>query len=195
MAAAEIDFRLVRGGDTPVGAQLAAKLRDAIESRALESGDRLPSLRTLAIAAGVNVNTVRSVYSRLENEGLVRTEHGRGSFVAVPAPGRLARQELRRQIAQLEAALVAYPPPPNEGQAPSSSSVGGPGLLSEVELERVRDRLRDRLLDLDVQRADVLRRLEHLEEEPEPSSERRSTPSVSGARVRWVGLGLRPARP
>ena len=44
-------------------------------------GDQLPSVRDLAAEAGVNVNTVRAVYARLEREGLVRSEQGRGTFV------------------------------------------------------------------------------------------------------------------
>jgi DNA-binding transcriptional regulator YhcF (GntR family) len=188
-------FRIARDGEVPVGAQLAAKLRASIESGDLEPGDRLPSLRTLAAAAGVNVNTVRSVYSMLENQGLVRTEHGRGSFVTRAAPGRVTRHELRRQIAMLEAALVTHPPPPSEAAGARSGSPAGAGLLSEVELEQARDGLRDRLRELDRQRAEVYRRLEHLEDEPEPATERPSSPSVSGARIRWVGLELRPARP
>jgi GntR family transcriptional regulator len=77
-------------------------------------GDRLPSVRKLAEAAAVNVNTARAVYARLESEGLVRSEHGRGTFVSGEPAGDDAgtRRELRRQIAQLEARLVRLPPPP-----------------------------------------------------------------------------------
>jgi DNA-binding transcriptional regulator YhcF (GntR family) len=184
-------FRLDRAGHAPLGAQLAAKLRGLIETGELAAGDGLPSLRAMARAAAVNVNTVRAVYSKLENDGLVQTEHGRGTYVARPGAGRGARRELRRQIALLEAALAAHPPPPSEAAGARSGTSPGAGLLSELELEQVRDRLRDRLLELDRQRAEVLRRLEHLEE-PEaasqrPSPQRPSTPSVSGARIRWVG--------
>jgi hypothetical protein len=39
-------------------------------------------VRELAGATGVNANTVRAVYARLEAEGLVTAEHGRGTFVS-----------------------------------------------------------------------------------------------------------------
>ena len=39
------------------------------------------AIREAAAAAGVNVNTVRTVYARLETEGLVTSEQGRGTFV------------------------------------------------------------------------------------------------------------------
>jgi DNA-binding transcriptional regulator YhcF (GntR family) len=176
------DLRLSRDDELPLGTQLAVKLRSWIGSRELAPGDQLPSLRELAVAAGVNVNTIRAVYLRLENEGLVRTEHGRGTFVATPGSSAGARRELRRQIAQLEASLVKLPPLPSEAEGARSSGSPGAGLLSEAELEAVRDRLQERLLELDRQRAEVARRLEVFE----PAPAKQSTSSITGARVRWV---------
>jgi GntR family transcriptional regulator len=73
--------------ELPVGVQLAWRLRALIAAGRLAPGERLPSVRTLADWAGVNVNTVRGVYARLEDEGLVATRHGAGSFVAEGAGG------------------------------------------------------------------------------------------------------------
>ena len=75
------------GDELPVGVQLAWRLRALIAAGRLAAGDRMPSVRTLAGWAGVNVNTVRGVYARLEDEGLIVTRHGRGSFVADDAGG------------------------------------------------------------------------------------------------------------
>jgi DNA-binding transcriptional regulator YhcF (GntR family) len=75
------------GDELPVGVQLAWRLRALIASGRLAPGERLPSVRALAGWAGVNVNTVRGVYARLEDEGLVATRHGAGSFVAEGAGG------------------------------------------------------------------------------------------------------------
>ena len=71
----------------PLGTQLAWKLRAAIASGSLRPGDRLPAVRELASAAGVNVNTARAVYARLADQGVLVSEPGRGTFVA-SAPGR-----------------------------------------------------------------------------------------------------------
>jgi DNA-binding transcriptional regulator YhcF (GntR family) len=71
-----------RQDDIPVGVQLAWKLRAAIASGKLMNTDQLPSVRDLAQLSGVNVNTARAVYARLEREGLIETRHGLGTFVA-----------------------------------------------------------------------------------------------------------------
>ena len=192
----ELDLSVDRGAGIALGAQLAGRIRTAVEDGTLAPGDRLPSVRELADTAGVNVNTVRAVYARLESEGLVSSEQGRGTFVAARAPvGRAAtRQELHRQIAALEAALVRLPPPPLGTD--DSSAVSPPGraaLLSTEDLEAVRDRLVIRLHELDVQRAEVLQRLDELGAEDEPAEvpeatlTRRASPSLAGARIRWVG--------
>src|SRR5918996_1126314 len=73
--------------ELPVGIQLAWRLRALIAAGRLPAGERMPSVRALADWAGVNVNTVRGVYARLEDEALIVTHHGRGSFVAESAGG------------------------------------------------------------------------------------------------------------
>ena len=168
-----------------------------MQNGSLSPGDRLPSVRELADVAGVNVNTARAVYSRLESEGLVRSEQGRGTFVAArsSAGGAATRRELHRQIAELEAALVRLPPPPLASEGPPALPQGQAALLSTEDLQAVRDRLLGRLRDLDVQRAEVLQHLEALQAgdeaaAAEPRQEapaRRATPSLAGARIRWVG--------
>src|SRR3954462_9979918 len=77
---------LARADDLPLGAQLAWRLRVLIASGQLGPGDRLPGVRELASGTGVNVNTARSVYRRLEDEGLIASRHGLGTFVAEDAP-------------------------------------------------------------------------------------------------------------
>jgi hypothetical protein len=110
----------------------------------------------------VNVNTIRSVYDRLEGEGFIRTEHGRGSFVAqnVPRldPGAAAvrvyspgRSGLREQITALEAELVAH-----GATAPSGRRSEGPRVLSTEELADIRDELVTRLQQLDQMRDDLV---------------------------------------
>jgi DNA-binding transcriptional regulator YhcF (GntR family) len=192
----QLDLRVDRAAEVPLGTQLIWKLRALIAGGELAVGDRLPSVRELATDAGVNVNTVRAVYGRLEAEGTIRSEQGRGTFVAAPvrAPAatgeREARQELRRQIAALEAELAHRARPARPAGEPTRA-VGG-RLPSTEELRAIRDHLFGRLRELDDERADVLRRLAELESSdpapvPEPEPTRHSSVSLRGARVRWVG--------
>ena len=139
------ELPLARDGRA-VGAQLAEKLAALVAGGQLKPGEQLPSVRHLAEAAGVNVNTVRSVYARLEQQGLLTSEQGRGTFVrgerAAPVPeNREYRRELMRQIGELERQVAYYtrhrivgaPEPP--AVKPASQ------LLPATELMAVRDEL------------------------------------------------------
>ena len=188
--ASRLDFAVERRHGVAVGAELAARIRTAAQDGTLASGDRLPSVRELAEAAGVNVNTARAVYARLEAEGIVRSEQGRGTFVSGTADDEAAaRRELHRQIAQLEAALARLPPPVAEADERPAISRQGPALLSTEGLEAVRDELLRRLRELEAERAAVMLRLERLgvHDAALGASSRRDTPSRAGARIRWVG--------
>src|SRR3954466_12593326 len=79
---AQLDLKLDRSSDVPLGTQLAWKLRGAVSTGALTPGERLPGVRELAEGARVNVNTARAVYARLVEQGVIVSEHGRGTFVA-----------------------------------------------------------------------------------------------------------------
>ena len=187
----KLDLAVDRGAGVPLGAQVAARIRAALSEGALGAGDRLPSVRALAEAAGVNVNTARSVYARLESEGIVRSEQGRGTFVSGSTGDDAAtRRELRRQIAQLEAALARLPLPPTlSGEPQPPATRPAPTLLSTDSLEAVRDELLERLSDLEAERTAVLQRLKRLgvEDGEAQRPSRRATPSLAGARIRWVG--------
>src|SRR3954452_12565982 len=136
---AALGLQVDRDGDIPVGTQLTWQIQARITEGRLQPGEQLPSVRRLADAAGVNVNTIRSVYERLEGEGFIRTEHGRGSFVADNVPQldprdaavrvyATDRSGLRQQITALEAALVS-----SGGTAPGRRS-DGPRVLTTEEL-------------------------------------------------------------
>ena len=97
--------------DAPVYAQLIAHIRQAIASGAFQPGERLPSVRDLALEAGVNPNTMQRALQELEREGLIVTAAGKGSFVAERNADWLREDVLRRiedhlqQISQLAAQI------------------------------------------------------------------------------------------
>jgi DNA-binding transcriptional regulator YhcF (GntR family) len=98
-----IDLTVDRDGDLSPGLQLSWRLRALISSGRLEPGERLPSVRDLAARAGVNVNTARACYRRLEREGLVVSRHGLGTFVSDRADVAAPRVERLAAEAAVEA--------------------------------------------------------------------------------------------
>ena len=63
-------------------------IRAKVAIRALTTGDRLPSIRSFAVAMGVSPSTVVEAYDRLAAEGLIRARQGSGFYVARAAPPR-----------------------------------------------------------------------------------------------------------
>jgi DNA-binding transcriptional regulator YhcF (GntR family) len=76
------ELSIDRNAEVPIGVQLAWALRAQIHDGRLKPGQRIPGLRDLADATGVNVNTMRAVYQRLHREGLIESHQGSGTFVA-----------------------------------------------------------------------------------------------------------------
>ena len=159
-----MDLAIDRHTDVPLGSQLVWQLQALIVDGRLQPGERLPSVRGLATSVGVNVNTVRAVYERLEGEGFVVSEHGRGTFVAANVPqarpealrlyGKPAsRGELRDQIEELEARLVPHIDAP---AVEPLRALPRPALLSTEELARIRDDLAARLEQIDAMRDDLV---------------------------------------
>lgn len=72
--------RLQRPGQ-PLRLQLAHGLREAVMSRVLRPGQRLPATRALAEQLGVARNTLVAVYAQLEAEGFVVAGQGSGTYV------------------------------------------------------------------------------------------------------------------
>jgi DNA-binding transcriptional regulator YhcF (GntR family) len=183
LCVASLGLHVNRDGDVPVGTQLAWQIQALITGGRLQPGEQLPSVRRLAEVAGVNVNTVRSVYERLEGEGFVHTQHGRGTFVADNVPqlnpdaaaarvyagsGDVSRKDLREQIAGLEAQLSAHVTGPGSRRSETS-----PRVLTTDELAEVRDELIERLEQLDAMREDLVGLLASLRAamgEPEPAA-------------------------
>lgn len=65
----------------PIYLQLMEKIQQDIISGVYHAGDRLPSVRELAIEASVNPNTMQKALSELERNGLVHTQRTSGRFI------------------------------------------------------------------------------------------------------------------
>lgn len=67
--------------DQPIYSQLIQRLTEAIVSGVYAPGEKLPSVRELALEVGVNPNTVQRSLTELEREGLVFSQRTAGRFV------------------------------------------------------------------------------------------------------------------
>ncbi len=81
----------------PVYQQLIDQLKMAVATGRLQPGDRLPTVRDVAVQVHVNRNTVARVYAELEGEGLLYTRAGQGTFVS-DRGSVLSTEEQQRQI-------------------------------------------------------------------------------------------------
>ena len=66
----------------PMYLQIMEQIRQRIAAGDWAAGRELPSIRVLAADLRVSVITVKRAYLDLENEGVIVTRHGKGSFVA-----------------------------------------------------------------------------------------------------------------
>lgn len=91
----------MRNGQPTRTGEVMAAIRLKVSSRALVSGDRLPSIRSFAASMGVSPSTVVEAYDRLAAEGLIRARRGSGFYVTgngLP-PLALTKSEPRRDRA------------------------------------------------------------------------------------------------
>nr|WP_249308775.1 GntR family transcriptional regulator [Lederbergia citrea] len=61
--------------------QIADQVFQQIVRGHFKPGDKLPSVREMAIQAGVNPNTIQRSYTEMERMGVVETKRGQGTFV------------------------------------------------------------------------------------------------------------------
>lgn len=94
---------------TPLYAQLDRSIRAAIASGRLRAGDKLPTVRQLAVELRINANTVAKVYAELERAGVVATQRGIGTFVRdIPTPAvATTRRDRERDLRPLVDRLLA----------------------------------------------------------------------------------------
>lgn len=83
--------------------QILEQIKQKVVMGEWAAGEEIPSIRALAIALRVSVITVKRAYLELEREGVIHTQHGKGSFVASdPGLGaRLFEQQFAEHLEQL----------------------------------------------------------------------------------------------
>lgn len=89
----------------PIYEQIVAQIKAEVIEGILTVGEALPSVRALSRELKISALTVKKAYDNLEEEGLVVTVHGKGSFIAA-ANQELLMEERRKELEkELEAAV------------------------------------------------------------------------------------------
>ncbi len=89
--------------------QIRDRLCRLIETGALQTGDKLPSIRSLAQSTGVNKLTVIEAYNVLEADGLVEARQGSGYFVSL---AKIKCPDSAPKFAPPQDVIVSEQPPP-----------------------------------------------------------------------------------
>jgi GntR family transcriptional regulator len=82
----------IQDNGIPIYVQLRDQLSALIGRGTLAPGERLPTMREVAVALRIDLNTVQRAYAELEREGILTLVRGRGTFVAETPPGPRDRQ-------------------------------------------------------------------------------------------------------
>ena len=95
-----IQIQLDVKSGVPFYRQIIDQVRAAMATESIGPGDRLPTVRQLAVDLSINPNTVSRAYTELELTGLVETQMGSGTFVGSRRVER-SDVEKRRALNQL----------------------------------------------------------------------------------------------
>ena len=88
----QIDFR----SGLPIYTQIVNQVQAQVASGILEPGDQLPTVRALAEELRVNFNTVARAYRILDEERIISTQQGRGTYITEIPPPRVS-EKLRKE--------------------------------------------------------------------------------------------------
>lgn len=69
------------GSGVPIYLQIIQEIRLLVAGGVISHGDKLPSVRNMAVMLRVNPNTVSKAYNEMERDGLIVTRRGEGTFV------------------------------------------------------------------------------------------------------------------
>ncbi len=78
----KVEFILSQTDGRPMYLQIMAQIKNQVTLGDWTKGFKLPSIREMAVATKVSVITVKRAYQELESEGVIVTQHGKGSFIA-----------------------------------------------------------------------------------------------------------------
>jgi GntR family transcriptional regulator len=95
-----VEFKIDPKSGVPLYRQVIEQVKFSIARGRLKPGDRLPTVRQLAVDLSINPNTVIRAYRELEIEKVLETQQGSGTFVGHQRPDvdALERERMLDQI-------------------------------------------------------------------------------------------------
>lgn len=81
-----ISFSLDPSNGVPIYRQIIQQIEYAILSGRMKAGDRLPTIRALAVELKINPNTIARAYGELEILGILQTQVGSGTYISDKKP-------------------------------------------------------------------------------------------------------------
>ncbi|MEP0806946.1 MAG: GntR family transcriptional regulator [Chloroflexota bacterium] len=93
----QIDFR----SGLPIYTQIVNQIHAQIASGILQPGDQLPTVRALAEELRVNFNTVARAYRILDEERIISTQQGRGTYITEIPPPKVSEKFRREALEEL----------------------------------------------------------------------------------------------
>jgi len=76
-----LDIRLDFRSNIPIYLQVVEQVRQRMADGSLKKGDQLPTVRQLATELRINFNTIARAYRILDEERLISTQRGRGTYI------------------------------------------------------------------------------------------------------------------
>ena len=102
-----LKFSLDATNGVPFYKQIILQVEMAIADGRLNTGDQLPTVRSLAVELQVNPNTVARAYSELEIRGIVTTQQGTGTFIS-DQKVEISDVERERILAEITRSFVSH---------------------------------------------------------------------------------------
>ena len=100
MSGVVIEFKLDPKSGVPFYRQIIDQIRYGIASGRLSVGERLPTVRALAVELQVNPNTISKAYRELEIKDVLETHQGTGTFIGA-AGVDIPPQERRAKLGSI----------------------------------------------------------------------------------------------
>jgi GntR family transcriptional regulator len=100
-----VNFTLDTVNGTPIYRQIIQQIEYAILSGRMRPGDRLPTIRSLAVELKTNPNTIAKAYGELEIRGILATQVGSGTYISDKKPV-IEDDSLNRKIREVAGRFI-----------------------------------------------------------------------------------------